>query len=232
MTSARALLGIVFFASACSHADSEGPLSYVMRTTADADPRGELPLVIALHGRGDTPEHFLTFFDDLEHPARVVAIRAPIEESDGRAWFGFGLGFRRAMDDLEALLPRVVEASRRAGNEHPTRGRPIVVGFSQGAMIAYALATRHPHEFSAIFPVSGFFPSRFAPSPGQPVAKVRAFHGSRDQVIAADTDRDGIEPLLAHGAELTIVDGAPHWLTRSMRRALFAAMAAHLESAR
>src|SRR5690242_29777 len=52
-------------------------LDYVERTTQGAAMDAELPLLIVVHGLGDTPETFIRMFDDVEPAVRVVAPRAP-----------------------------------------------------------------------------------------------------------------------------------------------------------
>ncbi len=206
--------------------DEGGPLGYV-----DRDGEGELPLIVALHGRGDQPERFLTVFDELDRPARVLSVRAPIDEGRGRAWFVFRLGFDRAMADVDALLPRLSRCIARYRAAHPTRGRPLLVGFSQGAMIAYAYAVRRPRELGAVFPISGGLPERFEPADASGLPPIRALHGTSDEVIDASWNRESVELLRARGADatLTTVEGAPHWMTAPMRAALRAELEPFLD---
>jgi predicted esterase len=40
----------------------------------------------------------------------------------------------------------------------PTEGKPIVLGFSSGAILAYYMAAYHGEDFSYVFPLSGRLP--------------------------------------------------------------------------
>jgi len=226
----RACLAALSLLAACSdpsRASTPEPLEHVERQGS-----GELPLIVALHGRGDRPERFSSVFDDLAPEARVLLVRAPIDEGRGRAWFSFRYGFDAAMDDLEALLPRLRRTIARYLADHPTRGDPLLVGFSQGAMIAYAYAARHPDELRAVFPISGGLPERFEPRRGDALPPVRAIHGTADEVIEPRWNRQSVSRLRRRGADATLteVPGAPHWMTADMRAALFEAMDPYLVS--
>ena len=192
------------------------PLEWV-----DRDGEGELPLIVALHGRGDTPARFLEVFAELDAPARILSVRAPIDEGRGRGWFTFRLGFDIAMQDLADLIPRLRRTIELYRESHPTRGRPVMVGFSQGAMIVYAYASLHPGELSVAVPVSGGLAERFEPARGSGLPPIRAIHGSRDEVIEPTWSRDSVRRLRRLGADATYteVPDAPHWMTRSMREA-------------
>ncbi|MGE0788180.1 MAG: alpha/beta hydrolase [Sandaracinaceae bacterium] len=214
----------------CGTSTSNGPLSYVEREVGEGA-SAERPLIVALHGRGDRPERFADVFDGFDRDARVLLVRAPIDEGRGRAWFVFRWGFERAMDDVDALLPRLARTVESDRSAHPTRGRPIVVGFSQGAMIAYAWASRRPDELRASIPISGGMPERYFPRRGARLPPIRAIHGTRDEVIEPAWSRTSVAELRARGADATLaeVEGAPHWMTPPMCEALFDALRAVLD---
>lgn len=217
---AQSYIVAALLALGCS-SDDRGPLAYVER-----DGEGELPLIVALPGRGDRAERFASVFDELETPARVLVLEPPIDEGRGRAWFTFSRGWDGALDDIERLLPRIAAAIARYRRSHPTRGKPLLVGFSQGAMIAYAYAARRPNDLAAAFPVGGGIPERFVPPDAGPMPAIRAIHGTRDQVIDPSWNEESVESLRARGADATFtsVRGAPHWMTAPMRTALYDAM--------
>lgn len=244
----RAVIVALFvLSSACDHphgAPSETPssversapepLEYVEALSADARGAEPLPLLVAFHGRGSTPERFAEIFTGLGVPARILSIRAPIDEGDGRAWFVFRNGGERAVADLRALVPRAMLTLRRYEADHATHGRPVVIGFSQGGMVAYELALAEPEHFAAIFPVSavrlGSVPSRLPE--GMP--PMRAFHGADDPIIPVSAHEEDIEAFCRAGADATLtrVSGAPHWITGPMRAQLFTALRGYLSPRR
>ena len=100
--------------------------------------------------------------------------------------------------------------------------RTILGGFSQGAVMAYALALgRGRPRPAGLLAMSGFIPTvegleldldRLA---GYPVAIT---HGALDPIIAVDFGRDARDRLVAAGAEVTYLEAAvdhtvaPAWL--------------------
>ena len=64
-------------AAACARDRRAEPLPYIELVTGSAAADAELPLIIALHGRGDTAEDFAPLFRDFAVPARVAVLRPP-----------------------------------------------------------------------------------------------------------------------------------------------------------
>lgn len=203
-------------------------LDYLALTTGGARDTQPLPLVVALHGRGDTADGFTRAFRDMPTPARVVLLRAPIHEGDsGDAWFTFQHldTWNHVAQDVDALCDRVVATVDAIEAAHPSRGRPILTGFSQGGMIAYAMALRHPDRFAALYPVSGILVTELYhhdhadPAHTPPIV---AFHGTRDEIIPIDADREAIATLERRGIHVELrAHDATHWLDGAMRTDLW-----------
>jgi predicted esterase len=116
-------------------------------------------------------------------------------------------------DAEKKLWPAIVEAAH---------GRKLVVtGHSQGAMMAYVIAARHP-EIVKVIPVSGGGPSGLMPrdTPGAPVY---ALHGTEDSSVSVGWARQTTAELRAAGgsAELREFPGAGHAINDEMQRDLF-----------
>jgi len=62
----------------------------------------------------------------------------------------------RIAGELVALADRVAATATAARAARPTRGPPLLVGFSQGAMLTWTTAIEHPSAFGAAFPIAGF----------------------------------------------------------------------------
>lgn len=198
------------------------PLDGVTRARGEGE--GEPVLVIALHGRGGTDRRFI---DQLAFPrhVRLRSLRGPIAEGEGFAWFVFHFGFDRAVAQMRALLPRLVAsiaAERRPGE------RVVVTGFSQGGMLAYALAARHPDAIDGALPISAALLDDFAPTAARArrMPRLRAVHGRSDEVIAIEEGRRSAERLRRLGADAAIreVPGATHWIGAPMREAVVDAL--------
>jgi phospholipase/carboxylesterase len=217
-------------ASAAPAPRAAQPLPYVEIVTGGAPSDAELPLVIALHGRGDTAEGFAHLFSTLPARARVAILRPPHAWGPGQAWF---LGARAHVEnrpaiaaELLALADRVVATAEAVRAARPTRGKPVVMGFSQGGMLAWAIAIEHPRAFGSAFPVAGFlFPEMLERVRLEPRAlpRIVAFHGSADPLVSVDDDRRGARLLEARGAriDLRIYPGVQHELPPELRNDLF-----------
>jgi phospholipase/carboxylesterase len=168
-------------------------------------------LVVGLHGRGDTPEGFSGLFSDFPMRAEVVLPQGQLTFNFGWQWFDWA----HDIDEAE-LARRVGEAEAKLW---PTlvvhaRGRKmIIVGFSQGAVLAYALAARHPDEIVAAFPVSGAFPRPLWPT-GES-APVHALHGTADAMLPIDLSREAVKAFPQ--ADLTEFPDVGHTITPEMR---------------
>jgi predicted esterase len=219
--------------SACVSSGPPAPLLEYVESSPVTDPNVSLPLLVALHGRGGQPETFIRNFATLSIDARVIALRAPIEENTGRAWFTFQPNVSSARAQMRALVPRVVATITRYQAEHATRGRPVVVGFSQGAILIYELVTLAPRSFAAAFPVSGVQLELPAALP-EPLPPIHAFHGVRDEVIAIGSDEATVSRLRALGAkiEMNRFGAATHWIDPEMRDALVLQLSAALKAQR
>jgi phospholipase/carboxylesterase len=236
------LLLLAAGAHAVAKARPAEPLPFLELVTRGANQAAELPLIVALHGRGDTAEAFAALFGQLPVAARVVIPRAPHTWRSGQAWF---LKARtepgnsaRIAAELLALSDRVAATAAAVRASRPTRGPTVVMGFSQGAMLTWATAVRHPDKFAAAFPVAGFlFPEMIEGGP-RPLAPARlppivAFHGTVDPLVDVAEDRRGADLLIKRGArvDLRTYEGVSHAMVPAMRADLFAAMARALDPA-
>lgn len=184
-----------------SPTDSMEPsLAYIERVTGGADPNDALPMIVALHGMGDRPEGaWATMYSQLTLRARVILPRAPTPYGNGASWFTFRSGQRddttmapqiaRAADRIDALVMRLV-------GSRPTQGKALVVGFSQGGVLAYALALRHGPHYAAVIPMAGFVPPSLVSRGSCATApQMRALHGLTDDVIPIEWERESMRAL-------------------------------------
>jgi phospholipase/carboxylesterase len=124
--------------------------------TATAGPDlGTDPLVVLLHGRGATEQEIVGLAQELPPEATYTAVRAPIAEGDGFAWFANrGIGrpvaesLRDTMDWFTAWLDTVAPL-----------GRPVVlIGFSGGAAFAGGLVLDDPKRYAGAAILYGTLP--------------------------------------------------------------------------
>jgi len=198
-------------------------ITYLERVTAGAAKDARLPLIVAVHGMGDRPEGWVSWWDDFPVPARVILPRAPTPYGDGYSWFHYPpapqeditASIKAAGDGLAATIAAVVRA-------RPTVGKPIVTGFSQGGILSFEIAARHPAEIAAAFPLSGGLPvslvpdARFDAGATPPIVAV---HGDADRVVPIRFARDAIARLRVAGfdARLEELPQVGHTVTRKTR---------------
>lgn len=196
-----------------------------MRRLANGGAAESAPLVFGVHGRGDTPESFSDLFHAYAGQAVFYFPRAPTAYGEGFTWFELALG----MD--EATLSRNVAAAADALHARVAdlaRGRRyVVVGFSQGGFLAYALAARFPGELVCALPVAGALPGPLRPAPGAgPLPAVFAFHGTSDPLVDIAWDRASAASFRDAGGEVVLREypGVRHRTTPALRVALYAAL--------
>ena len=215
------------------------PLDRIEVITGGAAEGARLPLLIALHGRGDDPARWSQHVESMvAAPARVLLLRAPMRLGNGFEWFryaGEGAPVAPIGRQMAAAMPRLVATIDAAIRERPIAGRPIVTGFSQGAMMTYALAVRHPDRIAAAYPVAGFLVQRELRAIVDParVPPIVAFHGTADRVIPIARDRRSVAALRARGVRIELREhpGIGHTL-EGISPALMTEIRAELERQR
>lgn len=141
------------------------------------------PLVVLLHGRGSNEREILSLAPHLPDTVACAAVRAPIAEGAGFAWFANrGIGrpvaasLAAAMDWFRGWLDSVAPV-----------GRPVILlGFSGGAAFAGGLVLADPARFAGAAILYGTLPFDAAvPVSAGRLAGVPVFvaQGDQDSVI-------------------------------------------------
>ncbi len=191
---------------------AEPPLKFVEHVTAGAKPDAKLPLVIAIHGLGDRPDHFVGLFRDYPAQIRVIAPRGPTAHNRGYSWFPVKLPVRG--DDAEMVrgirssVTKLAALTRYLVRKRPTKGRPVVTGFSQGGILSFALAVAEPDLFAASIPLAGSLPPALWPKAGARTVLVHAVHGDADRIVPIAGARATVDRL--PGAKLLVLPGVAH----------------------
>lgn len=178
--------------------------------TMQAQDPDQQALIIALHGHGAWPSRMVQPALPWTHFARVVLPAAPTPWFLGWTWFSAD-----PRKDTPELAQQVGDmADRLADWVRQLDGDPVIVtGFSQGAMLAYAMAVRHPDIVDAAVPIAGYLPSALMPEevPADPPPIV-SMHGLDDDIIRVELDSGSVDALHAMGwpAELYTWEGVAH----------------------
>jgi len=194
-------------------------MTYQEQAIGGARLEDRLPMLILLHGKFGRPEYISAPFAGLHTPARLIALRG-VPMGNGFVWWDqhekttdprtFAAAANEASRRVDAFVRRLVQ-------QKPTLGKPIFVGFSQGAMLTYAVTVRDPDLVGAAFPLSGMLPLGLEPAawpPGRSRPRLHAFHGLADAVVDPSLDRESVARLQGLGlpATLTELPGLQHAL--------------------
>ncbi len=151
------------------------------------------PVLIMLHGYGSDEEDLFSFTPELPEDLFVISVRAPHRlQPFGYAWYSINFNAERGKwSDLEQAvasrdaIARFVEEALKAYNLDPNR--VVLLGFSQGAILGYALALSFPERFRTLVALSGYVdPGMLLPgyrTRDHSQLQVYASHGQVDMVI-------------------------------------------------
>jgi phospholipase/carboxylesterase len=162
--------------------------TFLPPTVAWRDREAAGPLVVLLHGRGADEAGIIGLADHLPKGAAYAAVRAPIAEGGGFAWFanrGIGRPVAESLTATMGWFRSWLDEESGAGD----RDVVVVVGFSGGAAFAGGLVLDDPDRYRGAAILFGTLPfdagvpvddGRLA---GMPVLVVQ---GGADHVIPAD----------------------------------------------
>ncbi|TLG87008.1 phospholipase [Pseudomonas edaphica] len=205
-----------------AHADdalhTDLPLAYLEQTQSDA--RNQ-PLVIFLHGFGSNEEDLFGIKDALPSTWTYLSARAPMPvDPSGYRWFAKKPG-EGDYDGETADLQRSAQlienfVSKATAKYHTQSDRVFLVGFSQGAIMAYEVGLRKPAMVRGIAALSGsVLPVLKAElKPDESLNKLAIFigHGTLDQALPYASATRANEVLLGLGLkpEFHGYMGMPH----------------------
>jgi phospholipase/carboxylesterase len=196
-----------------------GGLRFLVLYFGGAHEGQKLPTVVALHGRGDTADNYAASLLGLRARMRVVVPNGfqPTEDHAFQ-WFDVDHSANRPPEVFDhgtvEAMPKVVAWLNELTKAVPMIGKPILTGFSQGGIIAHAIAVHHPELIEIAVPVAGFLPPALAPSEKHegPHPRIVAFHGDVDPTVSYAWDEMSVKQEKAFGlpAELRLWPGVTH----------------------
>jgi phospholipase/carboxylesterase len=172
---------------------------------------GPHPTVVALHGWGANALDLLGLAPHLGAGRFLVLCpQGPMEVPigpgmNGYGWFPISMGappdvvaFAAAVSALDAFIAAARQRYPIAAD------RLAVLGFSQGGVMAYALALRHGRGLAAVAALSTWLAPGLLESGGTERLSglpVLVQHGTRDEMIGVERGRESVEQLRAAGAQ-------------------------------
>lgn len=157
------------------------------------------PLLLLLHGYGSNKEDLFSFASELPEEYYVISVQAPHDLMYGSyAWYAinFDADDTKFSDINQAKQSRdlIVHFIDELVAKYPIDKEKItLIGFSQGAILSYAIALSYPEKISNIVAMSGYLNTEMAKENFDQNdfsnLKIFASHGTVDQVIPVDWAR-------------------------------------------
>lgn len=181
----------------------QGILNYIIK-----EPKVILdknPLLLLIHGYGSNEEDLFSFATELPDHYYVISVQAPYQVPPyGFAWYAitFDADMNKFSDDTQAIESRdtLVQFIDEVCAKYPIEKENVnLVGFSQGAILSYAVALTYPEKVNKVVALSGYFnPAILNPKTDLSAYKnIKIFgsHGTVDQVIPVEWARKTSEFL-------------------------------------
>ena len=175
---------------------------------------GPHPTIFALHGWGANAMDLLGLAPHLcDGRFLVICPQGPLEVPLGPGmvcygWFPLTMGGPANIPAIAAARDQLRSFFDAAFERYPIDQRKtVVLGFSQGGVIAYGLALAELERFAAVVALSSWLPQELAAAFSNlnavrfPATLVH--HGSEDDLIQVDRARESIEALRTLRAPVT-----------------------------
>jgi len=186
----------------------------LIHTIYEPSGAGPHPTILTLHGRGANAFDLLGLAPYLcNGKFLMICPQGPLETpigpgAFGYAWYPMSMG---GPPDIGAILSsreKLQQFLDACLNRHPIDAKKLVVlGFSQGGVMAYSLALSNPERFAGLAVLSSWLPKELIPelSIREAVQSLPTIvqHGSQDQMIEVQRAQDSVEQLRALRVPLT-----------------------------
>ena len=212
---------LTLLASAAVHAQTplqtDLPLKYLEQANVDSR---DQPLVIFLHGYGSNEQDLFGIKDDLPTQYTYLSVRAPMVMEEGSyQWFrkkGEG-AYNGETDDLKTSAQLLLDFVAQAAKKYHTEpDKVVLVGFSQGAIMSYEVALRHPEAVGGIAALSGrilpVLKSELQPDEKRQSLAIFIGHGTADKRLpfSDGTDANSLLKSASLEPEFHAYEGVGH----------------------
>lgn len=179
---------------------AELPLVYNYQKALKPNPKS--PILVMIHGYGAHENDLYSLKDYLGTEVHYLSLRAPMSLGfGGFAWYPIhfdAVGAKTSDTEMagqsrDLILRFIEEFKVQEGLE----SNPVwLLGFSQGAILSYAMALNHPAKFERIMALSGYVLKEILPEQYrlQDLQHLDLFisHGNQDEVIPVQAARSTI----------------------------------------
>ena len=177
----------------------------LIHTVYEPPGTGPYPTLLTLHGRGANAFDLLGLAPYIcGGRFLMICPQGPVETplgpgAVGYSWYPMSMG---GPPDTEAMMSSQVKLRQfldECLTRYPVDARKLVVlGFSQGGVMAYGLSLAAPQRFAALIALSSWLPKEFAPAvAGENPLPLPTLvqHGTDDPMIQVDRARASVERL-------------------------------------
>ena len=169
------------------------------------------PVIIMLHGVGSNENDMFGFAEQFPKKYFVISARAPFELAEGSyAWFHVEfLGDKRIINETEAEKSRIIlkQFINQVVERYKADASNItLLGFSQGAIMAYSVALTSPEKVKNIGVLGGRLLEEIKPLI-KPSAKLKSLdiflgHGLNDNVMPINFANKAFEYCIKLGCNI------------------------------
>ena len=157
------------------------------------------PLLLLLHGYGSNEQDLFSFATELPDDCYIISARAPYDLQYGSyAWYAINFeadntkfsDLKQARESRDLIIEFIDELIAK----YPIDETNIsLIGFSQGAILSYAVGLSYPNKIGQIVAMSGYLNTEIAIENFEKndfsTLKIFASHGTVDQVIPVEWAR-------------------------------------------
>ena len=158
------------------------------------------PVLFLLHGYGSHEEDLFSFANYLPEEYLIISLRAPLNLSfGGYAWYSihFNQQQDKWSDDDEAKKAQEIILYNIDYHleQFKLKGQKVsLLGFSQGAILSWAVGLSHPEKIDKIIALSGYVNQDIFVYAKEGIDQLRIFssHGTQDPTLPIEWARKGI----------------------------------------
>jgi len=178
--------------------DTDQVLDYrVRRPLKESD---TIPVLFLLHGYGSHEEDLFSFANYLPEEYLIISLRAPLSLSfGGYAWYSIHFNEQQDKwsDDAEAKKTQeiILYNIDYQLEQFKLKGQKVsLLGFSQGAILSWAVGLSHPERIDKLIALSGYVNENIFSYAEKGLDQLRIFssHGTQDPTLPIDWARKGI----------------------------------------
>ncbi|MFV0247687.1 MAG: alpha/beta hydrolase [Tenacibaculum sp.] len=164
------------------------------------------PLLILLHGYGSNEKDLFSFAEELPSNMLIVSVRAPHSISyGGYAWYAINFNgengkfsdlvqARESIANIASFIDQIKEKYQSAAD------KTFLLGFSQGALLSYALSLNYPNKVQHVVALSGYINKELLPKTISThiITDFYISHGISDPILPVEWARQAPAFLSKH----------------------------------